>query len=144
MIDINAWATRWGIPAEALAELRTLYQHESRTTGTTSEARVQAAVRLRAAELGWRLWRNNSGVLQDANGRPVRFGLGNESKQLNDVLKSSDLIGLKPGGQFVAIECKAGDWRYRGNAHERAQAAFLALVAAHGGDGRFITDASQL
>ena len=62
----------------------------------TSEAQVQQELRVLAPHHGSRLWRNNSGVLPDRTGRPVRYGLANESKELNKVLKSSDLIGLTP------------------------------------------------
>lgn len=88
----------------------------------TRESEVQAAVRLEMARRGYRLWRNNSGVLRNENGTPVRYGLGNDSHQVNARLKSSDLIGwhrvvITPGmvgltiAQFVTLECKPGDWR---------------------------------
>ncbi len=44
-----------------------------------------------------RAWRNNTGALPDATGRPVRFGLAG----------SSDILGVLPGGRFLAVECKA-------------------------------------
>jgi len=145
MDNFTTWAQRWNVPPAALAELYASVLPASYNHGaTTSEARVQAAVRVRAAELGWRLWRNNSGVLSGEDGRPVRFGLGNDSKQINNIFKSADLIGVKPSGQFVALECKAAGWTYHGTERERAQAAFLSVVVMHGGDGRFITDAGQL
>ncbi len=94
-----------------------------------------------------RLWRNNVGVLKDERGVPVRYGLANDSPQLNKRLKSSDLIGwrrLDIGGQvvaqFVALECKREDWKRRPNdAHETAQEAWLSLVAADGGYAKFTT-----
>ena len=49
------------------------------------------------SQAGCVVFRNNTGVLKDANGRPVKFGL---------CVGSSDIIGLAPGGIFVAIECK--------------------------------------
>lgn len=63
-----------------------------------NEAAVQAAIRVRAAELGVRPWRNNIGVFENAAGRPVRCGLANDSAQLNKRLKSGDLIGWLPVG----------------------------------------------
>lgn len=41
-------------------------------------------------------WRNNSGALQDKNGRLVRFGK----------VGSSDIMGILPDGKFLAIEVK--------------------------------------
>lgn len=107
------------------------------------EATVQAAVRVRAAQLGVYLWRNNSGVLQDARGVPVRFGLGNESPRLNEVLKSPDLIGIAPGGRFVAVECKVPTWRGPRTPRERAQQAFIDLVRTNGGLAGFVRSVEE-
>src|SRR5690242_17560516 len=60
-----------------------------------SEANVQSRVRLAAPARGFRLFRNNVGVLTDDRGVPVRYGLANDSKALNKALKSSDLIGWR-------------------------------------------------
>lgn len=110
----------------------------------TSEANLQAQVRLHAAQMGVYLWRNNSGVLLDARGVPVRFGLGNESARLNKALKSSDLIGIAPGGRFVAIECKAAGWIGVRNERERAQEAFIDLVRRCGGVAGFVSNMEDL
>lgn len=119
------------------------------------EATVQAAVRLKASSKGWRLWRNNCGVAVDKRGVPVRYGLCNESKQMNQNLKSSDLIGIRPIvitpdmvgqviGQFVAIECKHEDWKEKKDNHTQAQRRYLDMVNALGGYGVFITTEEQL
>lgn len=122
----------------------------------SSEAKVQAEVREKASQLGWRLWRNNVGVFVDERGVPVRYGLANESSAMNKVVKSSDLIGLRPVvitpdmvgqtiGQFVAIECKHGEWSMRENdKHAGAQKAFIEMVKKLGGHGLFATDKEQL
>lgn len=110
----------------------------------TAESTLQAAIRATAARHGVYLWRNNSGVLQDERGVPVRFGLGNDSPRLNAVLKSSDLIGIAPGGRFVAIECKAPGWRGVRTDRERAQLAFIDLVRANGGIAGFVTSVAEL
>lgn len=115
-----------------------------------SEAAVQADIRLAAPDAGVTLWRNNVGVLLDINGRPVRFGLANDSRALNEVLKSGDLIGWRPVlitsamvgrtiAQFVSRECKPEGWRYSGSAHERAQAHWRDEINAAGGDAGFAT-----
>ena len=102
------------------------------------EADVQNLIRLEAAQFGLILWRNNSGVLRDASGRPVRFGLGNDSSAVNKKIKSSDLIGLWQG-RFVAIECKPTGWKYCGNSREIAQFNYIKLVRKHGGIACFAT-----
>lgn len=116
---------------------------------STSEAYVQSALRLEAARIpGVMLFRNNVGVLLDATGRPVRYGLANESKAENERLKSSDLVGWRsvtvtPAmvGRTVAIflcrETKAAGWVYRGDDRETAQKAWIDLVNAAGGDAAF-------
>ena len=88
--------------------------------------------------MGLMLWRNNSGVLPDQSGRPVRFGLGNDSPQSNKVIKSSDLIGLYMG-RFIAIECKPKGWKYTGRDREVAQLNYINLVKKHGGIAMFAT-----
>jgi hypothetical protein len=107
------------------------------------------------AEMGCRLFRNNTGVLEDRNGRPVRYGLANDSKALNQQLKSSDLIGWKPtlitpdmvGGvfaQFVSIEMKADGWRYRATDDRAvAQRRWLKMIEADGGIAGFMIDPAR-
>lgn len=149
MID---WARRHSVSSEALAELATMLAADGivRERDVTSEARVQSNVRLLAAEHNAKLWRNNVGVLTDDTGRPVRYGLANDSPALNKALKSSDLIGwrrveIKPEhvgstiAQFTARECKAAGWRFTGTPREKAQEAWLRLVTMEGGDARFTT-----
>jgi hypothetical protein len=116
----------------------------------SSEARAQSEVRLEAVEHGVTLFRNNVGVLRDERGRPVRYGLANDSAQLNAVLKSSDLIGFRrvvitpemvgrTVAVFTARECKASDWTYKGTEREVAQQRFLDIVNQAGGDAAFAT-----
>lgn len=143
---LREWAVQWGIPFAALADL----EQRCGLLGTPgvvedghSEAWSQSAERLAAARAGVLLWRNNVGVLQDETGRPVRYGLANESKQQNEKLKSSDLIGIKPNGQLVAREMKPPGWVYTGTDREVAQLAFITLILAKGGDAAFSTGPSQ-
>ena len=102
-----------------------------------SEAVVQSHVRLKAAQAGYLVWRNNVGAMEDKTGRTVRFGLGNDSAAVQRELKSADLVGIKPGGQFWTRECKPVGWRFMGTPRERAQLAWINLVRAIGGDAAF-------
>jgi hypothetical protein len=97
------------------------------------EDEVQQLIRLEARKHGIVLWRNNSGVLEDKTGRPVRYGLANESVRMNGSFKSSDLIGITCNGQFVAIEVKKEGWTYKGDERETAQKAFIDFVKNLGG-----------
>lgn len=99
----------------------------------------QNQIRIEASKFGMRLWRNNSGVLNDTKGRPVRFGLGNDSKAVNARLKSGDLIGIYQG-RFVSVEVKASDWRYTGNDRELAQKTWINLIRENGGIACFACD----
>jgi len=152
-MNINAWCNRWGVSPQALAELRALMVDSVpdptfTAAPASSEAAVQNVVRLEASKKGIRLWRNNVGAYQDEYGNFIRYGLANDSQAMNRVIKSSDLVGIRPVliephhvgctiGQFVAREVKAADWTWHGNKHEQAQAKFLELVNLMGGDGCF-------
>lgn len=95
-------------------------------------------MRIKAAALGITLWRNNSGAWFDpVSRRMIRYGLGNDSPITNKYWKSSDWIGIGPGGQFVAWEEKPPGWVYRGTEHERAQLNFIENVRALGGMADF-------
>lgn len=109
-----------------------------------NEEEVQNKARLEASKQGYLLFRNNTGVLKNAYGRPIRFGLCNDSAKLNQSVKSSDLVGIRRVlitedmvgdyiGQFIAIECKHGNWKYTGTARERAQKKFMDIIANNGG-----------
>lgn len=116
----------------------------------TSESAIQSQVRLAAANQGLLLYRNNTGVAYNENGQPIRFGLANDSKQLNEHVKSSDLIGLCPVvitpawlgytvGVFTALETKRSDWRFQpGDKRAVAQLAFHDIVRQAGGFAGFV------
>lgn len=115
-----------------------------------TETDVSALIRIEAARCGLFLMRNNSGAFQQAaGGRWVRFGLGNDSAEINAVVKSSDLIGFLASGAwwgwpsavgvFTAVESKHPGWRYTGTDRERAQLAFIDHVRRHGGVACFAT-----
>ena len=116
----------------------------------TSEAVVQQAIRVDAANHGVQLWRNNSGATMDETGRMVRFGLGNDSAQLNKRFKSSDLIGVTSVlvtqemvgtvvGVFTAVEVKHSEWLAGKKLDDRetAQLAFISHVINRGGFAGF-------
>ena len=109
-----------------------------------SESTVQAHIRIAAAKAGWKLYRNNVGVLTDSRNIPVRFGLANDSKQLNEMIKSGDLIGWRPlvitpdmvgksVAQFVSIECKRDGWNPGANTRDVAQKRWADMVNKAGG-----------
>jgi hypothetical protein len=94
------------------------------------------------------MWRNQSGACYDETGRLIRYGLANDSAQLNKRIKSSDLIGITPVvitqqmvgqtmGVFTAVEVKHPGWTRPTNDRERAQEAFIRLVTEKGGLGGF-------
>jgi hypothetical protein len=157
---IYQWAARHGITLQAINELQVLFGMlggnvmPEAATGT-SESAVQAVVRLEAGRNDCRLWRNNVGVLTDATGRPVRYGLANDSPALNRVVKSADLIGWrrviitpehvgKPIAQFLSRECKEVGWKYKNTEREQAQLAWAQLVIKDGGDAMFCTGEGTL
>lgn len=120
----------------------------------TSESAVQNQIRLAASNAGNFLWRNNSGAVTTADGRHIRFGLGNDSAKINAVLKSSDLIGITPVvimphhigcvvGVFTAIECKSSAWRGPRSEHDRAQQNFINTVRQAGGFADFCTNVEE-
>lgn len=120
-----------------------------------SEQALQVEIQVEASKRGMRLWRNNSGAVTTEDGRHIRFGLGNTSKQLNSQIKSSDLIGITPiiitqemvgqtVGVFTSIEVKRPGWVYRGQGREVAQQAWIAMVNALGGIGKFVSKLEDL
>lgn len=61
------------------------------------ESDIQRLIMLALSEAGCLIFRNNTGVLKNAAGIPIKFGL---------CVGSSDLIGLTPTGRFLAVEIK--------------------------------------
>lgn len=146
------WAIKHQITMAALGELQAMFGMVGgfglMDKGGESEAAVTAQVRLEASKLGIVLWRNNvgGGVLED--GSFIRWGLANESKAMNAVIKSHDLIGIRPVliteallghtiGQFVSREVKEAGWQYSGTDREVAQLNFAQFVNSKGGDAAF-------
>lgn len=94
-----------------------------------SEANIQRECMIALSAAGCLVWRNNTGVLPDARGVPVHFGL---------CKGSSDLIGLAPDGVFIAIEVKTDTGRV-----SEAQERFIAAVRAKGGRAGVARSADQ-
>jgi hypothetical protein len=156
-MNLDAWAARHHIAPDALLELKQFILPP--TNGTvltgTSEAAVQTIVRLEASEAGGRLWRNNvgAGYLQD--GSFIRWGLCNDSVQLNRRVKSPDVVGIMPVritqrhvgkiiGRFVGREIKESGWKWKATEREIAQEKFHEIVNALGGDSCFATGKGTL
>lgn len=120
------------------------------------ESAVQQRVRLELARTGALVWRNNVGACEDKTGRIIRYGICNESAQMNRSLASSDLIGITPIvvtpemvgktlGVFTAAECKHSDWHLTpGDKRAQAQLRFIDLVRSVGGIAGFVTDPAQV
>ena len=83
------------------------------------ESDIQRLIMLALSEAGCLIWRNNTGVLKNAAGIPIKFGL---------CVGSSDLIGLTPTGRFLAVEIKTS----KGRATPE-QLRFIEAVRARGG-----------
>lgn len=158
-MNLYEWAQRWGVPMEAVVDLRRglgIDPDPATVAGTGfTETAVLQRVRLEAARKRIHLWRNNVGACYTDDGSFVRYGLMNDSAKMNDVCKSSDLIGIRSViiqshhvgqifGQFVARECKPDGWKFTGDEHETAQLRFLQLVATGGGDACFVTGEGTL
>lgn len=158
-VNLHQWAIKWGVPIEAVNDLRAQMGAINTDPATMpdngSEAAAQTDVRLEASRKGARLWRNNVGATMDADGRFIRFGLCNDSKEMNRQIKSSDLVGIRRVrvepyhvggfiGQFVAREIKAPGWKFSGTDREVAQLRFLELVVSLGGDAAFATGEGTL
>lgn len=88
-------------------------------TKVRSEANVMNDALLALSAAGCLAWRNNTGQLPDANGRPIKFGL---------CVGSSDIIGIAPDGKFIAVEVKSAIGQ-----PTDAQLRFINAVRARGG-----------
>jgi len=157
-MNLIQWSIKWSIPLEAIEDLRREFgmtDTDPEHMGGESEAAIQTRIRLEATCKGGRLWRNNVGGTYTVDGGFIRYGLANDSKQMNSKIKSSDLIGLKPVaitqghvggviGQFVAREVKAEGWSFSGTPREQAQLTFLEIVVALGGDAAFANRSGTL
>lgn len=151
-MKLEMWAVKWGIPNEAIEDLRKslglakldIIDNEIQK----SEAALMNLIRIEASKKDCRLWRNNVGATYTPDGNFIRYGLANESGKMNGYIKSADLIGVRPVkirpamvgmtiGQFVSREIKASDWVYTGTDRERAQLRWIEVITGMGGDACF-------
>ena len=159
------WRTRHPQAAAELQEMQGAVPWPTNTeNGGKSENWAQQQVRFQAGRAGAYAWRNNVGATSakvkttcprcqnryEIKQQPVRYGLANESMQLNKVMKSSDLILAIPRlitpqhvgqtiAQFGCVEVKKPGWKYSGNEHEQGQGNWLALINSIGGYACFST-----
>lgn len=129
-----------------------------------SESANQNHIRRVLHERGVRLFRNNRGALLDKRGKPVRFGLANDTVAEGEALKSGDLIGWETRlvtpdmvgthvAVFKSIEVKPDGWKPPGvgpikdargkltaYGHYAGQKAWADLVNSEGGIAGFMID----
>jgi len=95
-----------------------------------SEQRIQQQIRIACSTGNTRLFRNNTGTLQDQNGRPVSFGLAKGSADLigwRTVTITPEMVGSTVA-VFTSIEVKTATGRLRPE-----QQQWLDAVQAAGG-----------
>lgn len=171
MNDYNDWAARHPQAAADLQRLLGAVPWPTVPAGGDgkSEPWSQQQVRFKVAHAGAMGWRNNVGATPaktdhtcprcrfefQQEQQPVRYGLANDSAQLNKKIKSSDLILAIPRvirpqdvgqtiAQFGSVETKRPGWVYTGKGQEPGQAAWLALIRKLGGYAAFSTGDIEL
>lgn len=119
-----------------------------------SESEVQDEIRLKACEKGIRLWRNNVGCAKTDYGF-LRFGLANETPEMNKKIKSADLIGITPYtitaedvgktvGIFTSIEVKKEGWKTSGKKRDSAQSNWARIVRSLGGIAKILSSSDDV
>lgn len=169
MTPLDAWFERHAVPMAARFELLQMFYPPELASEPDPEGRMedyaQSLIRREAPRRGWWLGRNNVGAynakpskkcevcghVPKTPSRWVRYGLANDSAQMNEAVKSADLIGLRPVlitpahvgttiGQFVSIEAKHPGWKPgEDSKREKAQFAWAGLIRSKGGLAVFST-----
>ena len=109
-----------------------------------SEQRIQQEIRLAISKGDCRVFRNNTGTLRDANGRPVQFGLCKGSADLigwRTITITPEMVGQRIA-VFTSIEVKTPTGRV-----QPEQKQWLEAVQAAGGIAgiaRSVEDAETL
>ena len=100
---------------------------------TTSEKDIERLIILHASKIGSTLFKNNVGVLKDAKGNVVHFGLCKGSSDLigwTPITVTADMVG-KRLAIFTAVEVKKNkDGAYKAT---KEQIAFIKAVKLAGG-----------
>ena len=110
----------------------------------SSEQQIQQQIRIACGTGDTRLFRNNTGTLKDANGRPVQFGLCKGSADLigwTTRTVTQEMVGQRIA-VFTSIEVKTPTGRLRPE-----QQQWLDAVQAAGGIAgvaRSVEDAQRL
>ena len=106
-------------------------------TKQSPEAALQAEIRISLPHT-CTMFRNNTGSLQDANGRRVDFGLCKGSSDLigwTEVIITPEMVGKKIA-VFTAIEVKKAGWKPSGKKeieHFERQLNFINQIKHSGG-----------
>ena len=162
-MDFKQWAKRHPQAAAELLSIQTdaLSLNVPEKAISKTEAWSQQNVRFDIARQGGFAFRNNVGATPakckscGAKQTPIRYGLANDSTQMNKRIKSSDLILAIPRlitqdmvgtkiAQFGAVECKKPNWKYTGKDQEPGQAAWLSFIEHLGGFAKFSTGEVKL
>lgn len=154
-MTLEDWQKLWALPAIAIQQLQELTAATSTPSDERSESFAASECRLALSHYKVIQMRNNVGVLEDVNGTPVRYGLCNETKQMNQVMKSSDDVNILPYvvkpqdvgrklGIFLGVEHKKPNWVYTGKGRETAQLTFQRMVRSAGGVALFANSAKGL
>jgi hypothetical protein len=109
-----------------------------------TEQQIQQNIRIACSTGDTRLFRNNTGTLKDANGRPVQFGLCKGSADLigwKRVTITPEMVGTQVA-VFLSIEVKTAT----GSLRPEQQQWLDAVQAAGGiaGVARSVSDAEAL
>lgn len=150
-MNVQDWALKWRVPVKAVYELFEIEidsSVKSKIKNFHNETDISKLIILEANQKGMRLWRNNVGATYNENGRFIRYGLANDSVKINKIIKSSDLVGIKPVvitqeyvgkilGQFVCREIKNVNWKFTNTEREQAQLNWINLINKMGGDAAF-------
>ena len=113
-------------------------------SGMASEQSIQQHIRLSCSTGATRLFRNNTGTLRDANGRPVSFGLCKGSADLigwRTVTITPEMVGQRIA-VFTSIEVKTATGRLRPEQQQWLEAVQSAGGIA--GVARSVEDAARL
>jgi hypothetical protein len=109
-----------------------------------TEQRIQQEIRLAISHGDTKVFRNNTGTLKDANGRPVQFGLCKGSADLigwHTVTVTPDMVGTQVA-VFLSIEVKTPTGRLRPEQQQWLDAVQTAGGIA--GVARSVEDALQI